>query len=624
MVSIILLCGGLLALVGCEADPPVDKLVVQITIPEGYEGMIANWGSLRVSSPGFGSGDCVSYVPGSVAGVPLAVPPVTMGARIRVVAEAFAGVDTNGQPAAACSILVSRGVTPFFTITGSTPKIPMQVLMGPVGEFIKTSSAQTGGVAGGSSVVAVPTQPGTSRHGASMTSLPDGRVVIIGGAGLKPGLTESGDVNGPIWNQLTLDGAIQEVYETVEIYDPATGIFEVLATEYTSPQTMANPRMFHNAVWLDSINHIAIIGGWQQNREATGALATTLQASAVIELFDPIQKIFLDPTTVGQLQVPRAMATTTILEYTSATAGSKVDQYLLVGGGTNNTANPAQAENSYEIVNMAPNTLRVVAGPIPQAGVKSDGVIFYGGRFNHRAVIVDDCKVKGEQCVYFIGGETSSGSTQGLIDIFHVKAGALYGPPSPEFQAPSQLLQARVEHEAVYVPAPSSGQDNFIYVIGGYSDTSRKSPVSSIEVISAFNGSQLAGTDFTLKSPRGHHRAVMMDGGQVLVSGGLIADGSGGLSMATTSEIIGPTHPYDPLSNTWATSQNVLSTPASSLLTSRFGHSALFMDNDHVLVLGGAQKIGTSVLQVGPATATNTPSELYVFDPSPRYEPTGP
>ncbi len=92
--------------------------------------------------------------------------------------------------------------------------------------------------------------------------------------------------------------------------------------------------------------------------------------------------------------------------------------------------------------------------------------------------------------------------------------------------------------------------------------------------------------------------------------------------MATTSEIIGPTYPYDPLTNSWNTSiQNVLSTQTTSLLTQRFGHNAVFMDNDQLLVLGGAQKIGTSVQQVGPTTATNTPSELYVYDPSPLYEP---
>jgi len=609
---------GALALVGCGEEAPLDKIVVQITIPEGHEAMVANWGSIRVSSPESGAGDCVSYVPGTPTGVALEIPPIPVGVPSRVVAEAYAAFDNAGQPVAPCQLLVSRGSTPFLTIQKGSPKTPMQVLMGPVGEFIKTSSAQTGAIAGGgSSVIAVPTQPGASRHGASMTTLPDGRVVIIGGATLKPGLVESGDVNGPIWNQLTLTGAIQEVQETVEIYDPATGIFEVLATDPLSSQTMANPRMFHNAVWLDSIQHIAIVGGWEQPRGATGALENTIQATAVIELFDPYGRQFLDVTTVGSLQVPRAMATTNILEYNSSTG---VDQYLLVGGGTN-TTNASQAETSFEIVNMSPNSLRVVAGPLQQSGSSLQVTPpFAGARFNHRAVIVDDCFIQDRRCVYFIGGESSQGATQGLVDVFDVASGALY-PPPVGFQAPTALAQARVDHDVVYVPSPSADQPNFMYVIGGFSDTGRTSPVGTIEVISTYDGSQLAGTDFTLKTPRGGLQAVMMDGGKVLVSGGLIADGAGGLTMATTSEIIGPTFPYDPLTGNWSPSQNVLATTEVPLLTSRFGHNALFMDNDQVLVLGGLQKIGDSVLQVGPATATNTPSELYVYDPSALYEP---
>ena len=171
---------------------------------------------------------------------------------------------------------------------------PVRLMVGPVGEYVPTTNLyQAGEVTG----------PRSGRVGASVTALPDGRVVLIGGASLKTGLVD------PTGRWAT-PSALGDLLDTVEIFDPSRGSFEALSLDATNAQTLYYPRAFHAAVYLPRHRWIAVVGGYEQ--AGPGA---PIQESYHIEVFDPESKQFLDRSLVGDLGFPRVHAAAVALDY---------------------------------------------------------------------------------------------------------------------------------------------------------------------------------------------------------------------------------------------------------------------------------------------------------------------
>ena len=377
------------------------------------------------------------------------------------------------------------------------------------------------------------TLPFAPRVGASTTVLPDGRVVIIGGARLKADVTDGG-VSTDVRAWLNKDN-YEEILDTVEIYDPATGIFELVmdplktTVEEGDSQTLYYRRAFHSAVYLESTNQIAVIGGWTQT-----TLGQPIQASASIELFDVAGKGFLANQAVGQMGHARVMPASVALNY-----GDGVE-LLLITGGTNDFEDAQQAQKTYEVI-----------APTPVDHIK-DYKEMIGQRFGHKAVEVTTRN--GVQYIYLIGGEFETvqadvvtKDTQALIDIFDVQAGFIVGPPQGGgAQAPAGLeTSGRVGHTVHFFPATDELPES-IYVIGGYRDTARTEAIARIEVLNAETGAPRTSEaqNFNLAIARGDHSSAVLPDGRILVAGGLMKDGAGvDMTLATDTEIIGLAYP---------------------------------------------------------------------------------
>ena len=585
-------------LVGCGGDGATeDKLAINVYIPESASTSVAEWNWVRVSTT-TQQGPCQPYFP-LTGGTFLQLPPIQFGQDFQVTVEMFSGV-------AGCEQLRARGTTSTLEILSNDAIQAVSMMVSPVGQFVSTSGALTAGAR---------TEPFTTRFGASTTVLPDGRVVIIGGAKLKSNLVDNPLSPERIWDSLN---NVEQIYDTVEIYDPSTGVFESLETAAASSQTTYWPRMFHQAVYMKQFDRIAVIGGFTQ----TTIGDDTIFVTDSIELFDPNTRQFLNHQTVGSMNHPRVFASADVLEYGVDGSGTP-NEFLLVVGGTNDTELATEAQSSFEVIKLQ-NELNVLdygstcTGQCVEGKCSNTGLSCgqYGARYKHKSIAVKNNS--GASYIYFIGGENSAG-TQNLIDIFHVNTGRFVAAPAGS-QAPSGLDgNGRVEHELVYVESPvSSGQPNTIYVIGGFSDKERKNAVSRIEVINTENGSQYVSAEsgFNMVEARGYHKAVMMENSAILVTGGMNVNG-GSLTMLNSSEIIGPV--FTDASFTTSIIKAV-KTPFE-LLTKRFLHNMVYLQNQQVLVLGGLRKLDNSVDMAGPSSIEVYPSELYTFDPTPLVSP---
>ena len=239
----------------------------------------------------------------------------------------------------------SRASSVEVTMLESDPTLQLFVFTAPVGRFAQPIIPNT-------SQQSIPFNP---RVGASMTELPDGRIVIIGGARLKTDVTDVHSADNPNRAWLNKD-SYAEILDTVEIFDPATGVFELVTlpgkvvADEVDPQTLFYRRAFHAAVYLESKNQIAVIGGLTQT-----TVGQPIQASASIELFDVANRQFLTDAAVGALGYPRVMPQANTLRYGDV-------ELILVTGGTNDTADAQSAQSTFEVIE-----------PIPQNHIKELG-----------------------------------------------------------------------------------------------------------------------------------------------------------------------------------------------------------------------------------------------------------
>lgn len=566
-----LLLGIVLSLVGCETEDDgsaPNRLNVIVYNSAGYANTDWQWSRVEIKIPGTTpQATCLPYQPGSQ----ITLPEIPFNAPFQLGVEMFSGPQ-ECDPA----FLSGRGISLSMQLAANTPAQSVSVMIAPVGSFVPTTGAVPAGQ---------PTSTLTSRFGASATHLPDGRVVIIGGLRLKAGLNDNPQLDDRIWDSLD---SIEEIYDTVEIYDPRSGSFEALATDEASPQTLYYRRAFHSAVYLPKLQLIAVVGGLQQL-----VVGAPIEASKFIEFFDPVARTFRKPDSIGPLSVARAFGQATLLQYNDPNA----PDYLFVSGGT------GVAGGSYEVVQMKLDELeKHIAG----AGA------LISARWNHVSVLVRN--QDNRPYVYLIGGENADGTVQ-LIDIFNVVDGKME-PPPPGAAAPSELAEGgRIGHTALFVPSSVNNTPGAVYVVGGWKDPERKQPVARIEVISADNGAQLvnASDNFNLNRPRGNHAAALLTSGQILVTGGLEADAQQGWRMVGDDELIGKVQ----VNSGGSTATQIRPVTIKGLNTRRFHHQVVPLLNDQALIVNGIQKVDTTVEMLPPLSTTSLPTELYIVDPRP-------
>jgi len=354
--------------------------------------------------------------------------------------------------------------------------------------FTVTTATSAAVVAGSMSV---------ARSGHSATLLPNGIVLVVGGA------NSSGTLN------------------SAELYDPAKGSFAPTGD-------LAFPRQGHAATLL-ATGKVLITGG----EDNVGPIGTA-------ELYDPASGTF---ASVANMTTARWSHTATLL------AGGKV---LLAGG-----ANNSDAQDSAEMFDPATNTFTPVANMTTArmhqtATLLANGKVLLAGGWSsyspittlntaelfdpttnsfvpigsmgtphwfHRSILLPDGRV------LIIGGNVHLFSTS-LIEVFD--------PISESFKAAGNLTQARNSHTATLLP------NGHVLVTGGSDrfsgpDAPESTVLASSELYSP--GSSNAELTATLTSPRVGHTATLLNDGRVLVVGG--EDSYGTLA---TSELLGMSH----------------------------------------------------------------------------------
>lgn len=408
---------------------------------------------------------------GRIGGIPF-------GKQRRILIEGLQG--TPDGP------VVSRGVTMPFDVTASS-SAERDVLFAPVNTFSET-------------IVLTSKKPSgllADRIGASIAELPDGRVLITGGATLSP------------------EGDLATVHNTALIYDPASGAFESLPNklsfsrafhtssvladgtilliggvtlinnqpdavrpceiydsglaQFITGATLNVARAYHTATTLND-GSIVVIGGL-----VPGANATTLKS---VERFDPTLGRF---TTLNDLNQERAHHT--------ATLDPADGQSIIVIGGSSNKL----ALSSTEIYESPALGGRATLGPV-----------LAKARVFHTATILVDAKM-----IAIIGGfpDESLPQAESSIEFFSFLEKKL-------LSTQASLAAPRAHHVVVSLDGRT------LLVVGGQIGSGI---VPEVEVVTASGQSDVSVTKIVGApvAPRAMGVAIRLRTDNILIIGGI-------------------------------------------------------------------------------------------------------
>ncbi len=370
----------------------------------------------------------------------------------------------------------------------------------------------------------------------TMTPLADGRIMAIAG------------YNWPY----TGVGTDQEYLDSVEIYDPSTGV-------WTATGSLARGRLYNTATLLPN-GKVLVAGGYNGN------IGFVDEA----ELYDPASGTWSDAGSIGA----RWAQTATLLP------NGKV---LLAGGRA------IQEEPGFTSAKLYD----------PSTGVWSDTGSLNTGRAFHSATLLPNGKV------LVSGGETFDSYDYTLVSMKSVE---IYDPATETWSTEASLTDARAYHTSMLLP---SGD---VLVTGGLSFAARGELVGSTELYDPTSGSW-SGTG-ALSTSRQSQTATILKSGKVLVAGGGGSSGpvtsaelydmtagtwssTGSLTTArgnhTATLLIngnvlvvggegtsGPTagaELYNLTAGSWSAT--------GSISTARKGHTATLLANGKVLIVGG-------------------------------------
>jgi len=317
-----------------------------------------------------------------------------------------------------------------------------------------------------------------ARGGQTQSLLADGSVLIAGG-------------------QLA---AVYSALKTAEIFDPVT-------RKWKATGEMGANRSGHTATVL-STGKVLVTGGLVTNG---GALHTT-------ETFDPATGAWSPAASMGVARF-------------NHTASPLPDGKVLVAGGYSLVDTPGLS--SAEVYDPAADTWSPTAPMV-------------GGRGIHTATVLADGKVlvaAGNELGVFRRTATEATSTtvtNGLASVTsngsgEVTTAELYDPATKAWSATGQLKKGRSAHTATML------KDSKVLVVGGFSPSGE---LDSAELYDPAAGTWALTAPLT--SPRTIHTAALLPDGQVLVAGGQVGAAGSILSSTVATAAL-----YDPVSAKW-------------------------------------------------------------------------
>ncbi len=310
-----------------------------------------------------------------------------------------------------------------------------------------------------------------ARDGHSATLLPDGRVLITGGMGTV-GTLENG-----------LDGG-QTTPTIVETYDPATGLFERLAS-------ISGGRAATTATLLPD-GRVLLAGGYAIS-------GSTCLMESRIEILDPASGT---SAVAGQLVTPRAQHTATLLP----------DGRVLITGGI---GGPAQSEECPDV----PPFLASAEVIDPSTGASTATGPLLTERAGHSATLLDDGRV------FVAGGSNQFGSP---------RSAELYDPATGTFSA---TAPAGSEHLFGSAPKLADGR---VFLAGANDGSEIYDPSRQAAATEGRPAPQAVGPHraVDMTDQRTGHVAIPLRDGRVLVAGG--AGGANNNRLAS-AEVFSPT-----------------------------------------------------------------------------------
>jgi hypothetical protein len=340
------------------------------------------------------------------------------------------------------------------------------------------------GGAGGWTTIGAP-----GRSLATVTLLPDGRVMLVGGQNERQG-------NDPT----TTPATSQSVSRTTHLYDPATGT-------WTDGPPLATARYSHSTVLLTNGKLLVAGGVGPQNIGGRTSLASA-------EIYDPVANAW---TPAGSMNVPRVNFGMITLP------NGKV---LAIGGSSNSNNTPLLATT--EIYDPDANTWAYTSNGTAQTTLSEQ-------KFHLSPILLST----GE--VVVAGGSTGGGTSSSAVEVFD--------PASQNWSPLTPLATARTQHFPVALPdgkfvllgghVPNS-------LLGGLAAAGAPGGVpGALEIYDTLaNGGQGAtvptANAFFKTEGRVNAGAAVLPSGKVLLAAGSLDSTTG----ASTSEI------YDPATDT--------------------------------------------------------------------------
>ena len=380
-----------------------------------------------------------------------------------------------------------------------------------------------------------------SRVGHTMTLLPNGQVLAVGGDG-NGGSLSTAELYNPVsgnwtstghlnvareWHTATLlaNGQVLVVggynYSTgllssAELYDPGSGTWTLTA----NPMNFS--RQLHTATLLPD-GRVLVAGGC-----GTGG-----PAFSSAEIYDPDGQTWT--VTIAPLNFARAQHAATLMP----------DGEVLVTGGYPSAVSYMAPLSSAEVYNPATGTWTATNSMPVAVG-------------NQTATLLPNGNV-------LAAGGLNSPDLLGGTEIYD----PTLSPPTGTWTNTGSMQTGHAYHTATLLP------DGRVLVAGGGGN------ISSVELYNSIDGTWT--NTGSLRMGRGGHTATLLPNGRVLVAGGF-ENQDGKLIMLASAEL------YDPNAGTWRFTGN--------MRDARAYHTATLLPNGKVLVAGGQ---GTNNAYLGNA-----------------------
>ncbi|MEM9293222.1 MAG: kelch repeat-containing protein [Acidobacteriota bacterium] len=320
------------------------------------------------------------------------------------------------------------------------------------------------------------------RQLATVTRLPDGRVLVAGGLGApQQGLQRAAKV-------------VPEPLSSVQILDPVNGTV-------TATGSLQQARSGHSATLLAD-NTVLVIGG-------IGRQGKSLASAELYHLEGEFAGTFTAVT--SHLPVSRTAHTATLLP----------DGQVLVAGGLEVGVGTEQV---LQVCALYDPSTKSFFGPTQPFGVRPKPLVLQQGRAWHSATVLPATGARGPRVLVAGGVGAKAGVGEGLGEA--LETAELYDPVPELFLETASMASARSHHTAsVVVTAEEDGDSTTRVLVAGGRATQERSEGGSVPMavasLESFDGESEAWSDAGfLEQGRFDHSATALADGSVVLAGG--------------------------------------------------------------------------------------------------------